>query len=208
MKSRTRAVVALRETEKIKRQICLEGLHPCVLLNGELSRIVSRKTEWLKFLRDFSLAFKVLFVLYSRENYVSEWECINYNVVLCHWLFSQFDVKFKQKANILGNALRFKTVLLCSFGLILVEGTDTWRWICSMNFIWEQKHLGFQIYFSKNNFSVYYFFSCSFITVKFKVQPGEAENHLQNPVWSIHWLRPVNFSSMWRHDNLQNWDFG
>ena len=129
---------------------------------------------------------------------------------MCHWLFSQFDVKFKQKANILGNVLRFKTVLLCSFGLILVESMDTWLWNCSMNFIWEQKHLGFQISFSKNNFSVYFFCVCSFITVKFKVKPAEAKNRLYKIQCEALRLGPVDISSMWRllydDDDSRNWD--
>ena len=161
------------------------------------------------FLQDFSLAFKV-HVLYSIENYASRWEM--HQLALCHWLFSQFDVKFKQKANILENVLRFERVLLCSFGLILVESTDTWLWNCSMNFIWEQKHLGFQINFSKNNFSVYFFCVCLFITVKFKVKPAEAKNRLYKIQCEALRLGPVDISSMWRllydDDDSRNWDFG
>ena len=169
---------------------------------------MSRETEWVTFLQDFSLAFKV-HVLYSKENYASQWEM--HQLALCHWLFSQFDVKFKQKANILENVLRFKRVLLCSFGLILVESTDTWLWNCSMNFIWEQKHLGFQLNFSKIT-SLFIFFVCLFITVKFKVKPAEAKNRLHKIQSEALRLGPADISSMWRllydDDDSRNWDFG
>ena len=37
------------------------------------------------------------------------------------------------------------------------------NWNCSANFIWLQKHLGFQTNFSKNDCSVYYFRVCKFL---------------------------------------------
>ena len=81
-----------------------------------------------------------------------------------HWLFSQVDVEFK--ANISGNALRFET-LLCSFGLILVRGTDKWCWNCSANFIWDKlkMHLGFQIFFFQKWLLCLLFCKCLFTTV-------------------------------------------
>ena len=61
------SVVVLKESEKIKRQICLGEIHHCFLRGWKLRRT----TERAKFLKDLSPKFKVHFVcFYSRKNSV------------------------------------------------------------------------------------------------------------------------------------------
>ena len=65
------SVVVLKESEKIKRQICLGEIHHCFLRGWELRRT----TERAKFLKDLSPKFKVHFVcFYSIENCVLKWQ--------------------------------------------------------------------------------------------------------------------------------------